>query len=98
MKESLHNRAPLKAQSSEKEVETNATEAILLQEGHEEAKPNKYHDMHILEYWKRGNEKKKTKKKFWRTEPKGICYKCFSVRKGFHLCIKLQKEIPNGLG
>lgn len=50
MKESLHNRAPLKAQSREKEVETNTTKAILFQEGHEEAKPNEYHDMHILEY------------------------------------------------
>lgn len=59
MQESLHNRAPLKAQSSEKEVETDTTEAILLQEGHEEAKPNEYHDMHILEYWKRGKEKNK---------------------------------------
>lgn len=57
MKESLHNRAPLKAQSSEKEVETNTSEAILLQEGHEEAKTNEYHDVHILEYWKRGKEK-----------------------------------------
>lgn len=61
MKESLHNRAPLKAQSREKEVETNTTEAILFQEGHEEAKPNEYHDMHILEYWKRGKEKKNKK-------------------------------------
>lgn len=86
MQESLHNRAPLKAQSSEKEVETDTTEAILLQEGHEEAKPNEYHDMHILEYWK--EERKKTKK-LWRKEPKGFCHTYFSVRKCFHLCIKL---------
>lgn len=58
MKESLHNRTPLKAQSCKEEVETHTTEAIFLQEGHEEAKPNKYHNMHILEYWKREEVKK----------------------------------------
>lgn len=76
MKESLHNRAPLKAQSSEKEVETNTTEAILFQEGHEEAKPNEYHDMHILEYWKRG--KKKNKKALKKRAQRILSYILFS--------------------
>lgn len=56
VKKALHNRTPLEAQSSKKEVETHTTETIFLQKGHEEAKPNKYHDMHILEYCKREEE------------------------------------------
>lgn len=81
MQESLHNRAPLKAQSSEKEVETDTTEAILLQEGHEEAKPNEYHDMHILEYWKRGKEKKQ--KSFEEKSPKDSVIHTFQLENAF---------------
>lgn len=52
MQDPLYKSAPLEAQSSNQQVDAHTTEAIFLQEGHEEAKPNKYHNMHILEHWK----------------------------------------------
>lgn len=53
VQDSLYQSAPLEAQSSNQQVDAHTTEAIFLQEGHEEAKPNKYHNMDILEYCKR---------------------------------------------
>lgn len=48
----LHEESPLKAKGSDQEVESHTTEAVAFQEGHEEAKSNKDHDMDILEAWR----------------------------------------------
>lgn len=49
MEEALHQSGPLQGKSCDQEVEANATEAIPLQEGHEEAKTDEDHHMNILE-------------------------------------------------
>lgn len=49
VEEALHQSGPLQGKSCDQEVEANATEAIPLQEGHEEAKADEDHHMNILE-------------------------------------------------
>lgn len=49
VEEALHQSGPLQGKSCDQEVEANATEAIPLQEGHEEAKTDEDHHMNILE-------------------------------------------------
>lgn len=44
----LHQQRPLEAEGSDKEVETHSTEAVPLQECHQEAKSNEDHHMDIL--------------------------------------------------
>lgn len=53
----LYNGAPLEAQGSNEEVDADTAEAIFSQEGHEEAEPSKYHNMHISEDCRRAEEK-----------------------------------------
>lgn len=53
----LHEKSPLKAKSSDQEVESHTTKTVALQKGHEEAKTNKDHDMHILETWREDTNK-----------------------------------------
>lgn len=45
----LHEESPLQAEGGYQEVETHSSKAVAFQEGHEETKPNKDHDMDILE-------------------------------------------------
>jgi hypothetical protein len=42
----------LKANGRAHHVEGDGAEAVLLQEGHEEAEADEDHDVHILEHWK----------------------------------------------
>lgn len=49
MEEALHQCCPLQGKGCDQEVEAHAAEAVALQEGHEEAKTNEDHHMHILE-------------------------------------------------
>lgn len=49
VEEALHERSPLQRKSSNQEVESHTAEAIALQKGHEEAKANEDHHVHILE-------------------------------------------------
>jgi hypothetical protein len=46
------NKSHLKADGSAHHVEGNSAEAVLLQEGHEEAEADKDHDVDILKHWK----------------------------------------------
>ncbi|TNN87424.1 hypothetical protein EYF80_002141 [Liparis tanakae] len=48
----LHEKSPLHTEGSDQEVEAHATEAVAFQEGHEETKPDKDHDMDVLEAWR----------------------------------------------
>lgn len=49
MEEALHQRGPLQGEGCDQEVEAHTAEAISLQEGHEEAKTDEDHHMHVLE-------------------------------------------------
>lgn len=49
VEEALHQSGPLQRKSCDQEVEAHATEAVALQEGHEEAKPDEDHHVNILE-------------------------------------------------
>lgn len=49
MEPALHQQRPLEAEGCNEEVETHGTEAMSLQEGHQETKANKDHHMDILE-------------------------------------------------
>lgn len=49
MEEALHECGPLQGEGGDQEVESHAAETVALQEGHEEAKANKDHHVHILE-------------------------------------------------
>ena len=49
MEEALHKSGPLQGEGCDQEVEAHTAEAVTLQEGHEEAKANEDHNMHILE-------------------------------------------------
>lgn len=49
VEEALHQSGPLQGKSRDQEVEANATEAVLLQKGHEEAKTDEDHHMNVLE-------------------------------------------------
>lgn len=51
----LHEKSPLQAEGGDQEVESHTTEAVAFQEGHEETKSNKDHDMDVLEAWREGN-------------------------------------------
>ena len=42
---------PLEYESGDEEVEPHATEAVLLEEGHEESEPNEHHHVDVLEHW-----------------------------------------------
>lgn len=55
----LDKGAPLETQSSNEQVDAHTAEAIFLQEGHDKAKPSKYHNVYILEYCKRAEGEKK---------------------------------------
>lgn len=57
VQDSPYKSAPLEAQRSNEQIDTHTTETIFLQEGHKEAKPNEYHNMHILEYCERAKRK-----------------------------------------
>lgn len=48
MKPALHQKSPLEAESRDQEVESDGTETVALQEGHEEPKAHEDHDMNIL--------------------------------------------------
>lgn len=48
MEPALHEQCPLEPEGRDQEVEPHSTEAVALQEGHQEAKPNKDHHMNIL--------------------------------------------------
>jgi hypothetical protein len=50
MKESAAQNGPLDIQGSYQQVESNGTESISLEEGHEEAKADEHHDVNILEH------------------------------------------------
>lgn len=52
MEPALHEKSPLETEGRNQEVEAHTTEAVALQEGHEEAESNKNHDMDILEAWR----------------------------------------------
>merc|ERR1719419_51130 len=45
----LHEKSPLQTKGGNQEVEAHSTEAVAFQEGHEETKSNKDHDVDILE-------------------------------------------------
>lgn len=49
VEEALHQRGPLQGKRCDQEVEAHATEAVLLQKGHEEAETDEDHHMNILE-------------------------------------------------
>ena len=49
MEPALHQQSPLKAKSSDQEVEAHRAEAVALQKGHEEAKAHEDHHVDILE-------------------------------------------------
>lgn len=49
VEEALHERSPLQREGCNQEVEAYAAEAVALQEGHEEAKTDEDHHVHILE-------------------------------------------------
>lgn len=53
MEPALHEKSPLQTKGSDQEVEANPTEAVAFQEGHEETKSNKDHDMDVLETWRK---------------------------------------------
>lgn len=48
----LHQQGPLEAEGCDQEVKTHCAETVALQKCHQEAKPNKYHYMDILETYK----------------------------------------------
>lgn len=50
----LHEKSPLQTEGGDHEVKADATEAVAFQESHEETKPNKDHDMDVLEAWGEG--------------------------------------------
>lgn len=52
----LHEKSPLQTKGGDQEVEAHTTKAVAFQEGHEETKSNKDHDMDILEAWRKGNQ------------------------------------------
>lgn len=52
----LHEKSPLQTKGGNQEVEAHSTEAVAFQEGHEETKSNKDHDMDVLEAWREGNK------------------------------------------
>lgn len=52
----LHEQSPLQAKGGDQEVEAHTTKTVAFQEGHEETKSNKDHDMDVLEAWREGNK------------------------------------------
>lgn len=52
----LHQQRPLEAEGCDEEVETHSTEAVPLQECHQEAKSNEDHHMDILKTWRKKGE------------------------------------------
>ena len=56
MEPALHEQSPLNTEGSHQEAEAHSTEAVALQEGHEEAEPNEDHDVHVLETWEKGRK------------------------------------------
>ena len=55
MEPTLHEQSPLNTEGCHQEVEAHCAEAVPLQEGHEEAEPDKDHDVHVLEAWEGGH-------------------------------------------
>ena len=53
MKESNDKGSPLEADHCTEHVEGNSAQPVLFQEGHEEAETDEYHNMNILEHWKK---------------------------------------------
>ena len=51
MEEASDQDLPLDAERRHQEVEGHCGEAVLFQEGHQEAESHKDHDMNILETW-----------------------------------------------
>lgn len=49
VEEALHECGPLQCEGGDQEVEAHTAEAVALQEGHEEAKANEDHHVHVLE-------------------------------------------------
>lgn len=49
VEEALHECGPLQRKGCDQEVESHTAEAVALQEGHEEAKANEDHHVHVLE-------------------------------------------------
>lgn len=52
MEPALHEQSPLQAEGGNEEVEADRTEAVPLQESHEEPETHKDHHMDILEAWR----------------------------------------------
>ena len=50
MKEAKHDGCPLQAEGCQHKVTPNTAKTIALQEGHQEAKTNEHHNVHILEH------------------------------------------------
>ena len=56
VKESDDKGGPLEADHGAEHVEGHGAQPVLFQEGHEEAKTDEYHNMNILEHWKKKEE------------------------------------------
>lgn len=48
----LHEESPLQPKGCDQEVKAHGAETVTFQEGHEETKANKDHDVDILEAWR----------------------------------------------